>query len=390
MIKYLGSKRTMVPHILALVERLPDVRRVCDLFTGTTRVAQALKESGYFVIANDLATYSHVMSRAFIEADANNQDIAKLLRWRDDLNELPAERGYITRTFCEESRFFHPKNGARIDSIRTEIDRLDATPHERAVLLTSLMLAADRVDSTTGLQMAYLKSWAPRALNDLELRLPRLLPGAGKATQEDAVAFVEGGGTRDVDLTYIDPPYNQHSYFGNYHIWETLMRNDAPEAYGVARKRSDTRQNRSAFNSKRAFNEAFERTILGTQSRFLLVSFSNEGYITADEMRRLLAEKGHVAQVDVDFKRYVGAQIGIHNPAGEKVGSVSHTRNLEYVIVAGDRRRVIRMTEPYAAARLTTTPTRSTISSVGSPAVSTHTAPDASSGASTVFERATS
>lgn len=340
MIKYLGSKRTMVPHIQALVERLPEVRRVCDLFTGTTRVAQALKDAGHFVVANDLATYSHVMAQAFIEADADALDPAQLQTWIQELNGLPGEPGYITRTFCDEARFFHPKNGARIDAIRAAIDRLDATPHERAVLLTSLMLAADRVDSTTGLQMAYLKSWAPRALNDLELRLPRLLAGVGRATQEDAVAFVEGGGTRDIDLTYIDPPYNQHSYFGNYHIWETLMRNDAPEAYGVARKRTDTRQNRSAFNSKRAFHEAFERTVLGTESPYLLVSFSNEGYISAAEMRRLLAEKGHVVQVDVDFKRYVGAQIGIHNPAGEKVGKVSHLRNTEHLFLVGDRARV--------------------------------------------------
>ena len=25
-----------------------------------------------------------------------------------------------------------------------------------------------------------------------------------------------------IDLAYVDPPYNQHSYLGNYHVWETL------------------------------------------------------------------------------------------------------------------------------------------------------------------------
>ena len=37
-----------------------------------------------------------------------------------------------------------------------------------------------------------------------------------------------------------------------------------------------------------------------------------------------------------DSRRYVGAQIGIHNPSGEKVGTVSHLRNVEYVMLAGD------------------------------------------------------
>ncbi|HVI01884.1 MAG TPA: hypothetical protein VM869_24385, partial [Enhygromyxa sp.] len=32
-----------------------------------------------------------------------------------------------------------------------------------------------------------------------------------------------------------------------------------------------------------------------------------------------------------DFKRYVGAQIGVYNPDGDKVGQVSHLRNEEYI-----------------------------------------------------------
>jgi adenine-specific DNA-methyltransferase len=318
---------------------LPDVESVCDLFTGTTRVAQALKRAGYYVIANDVATYSYVMSKAYIEADAESIDETKLRGWLEYLSELPGKSGYYTRTFCEEARYFHPKNGVRIDAIRSAIDELPANELERAILLTTLMLAADRVDSTTGVQMAYLKAWAPRAHNDLELRLPELIAGPGRAVQQDAIEFVESGGTRDVDLTYIDPPYNQHSYFGNYHVWETLMRNDEPEAYGIAKKRIDTKEkeNKSVFNSKRMFHEAFERVILGCESKYMLVSFSNEGYITSEDMVRLLSRKGHVYKLDVDFKRYVGAQIGIYNPSGEKVGKVSHLRNKEHLFLVGEK-----------------------------------------------------
>jgi len=49
--------------------------------------------------------------------------------------------------------------------------------------LTSLIEAADRVDSTTGVQMAYVKQWAPRSAKPLELRVPELLPGPGRAIQ---------------------------------------------------------------------------------------------------------------------------------------------------------------------------------------------------------------
>ena len=342
MIKYLGSKRTLVPRISRIVTSLPDVARVCDLFTGTTRVAQALKDRGIHVVANDTATYSHELALAMIEADRDQLDLERLGQWIGQLNALPGYRGYYTRTFCEDARYFQPFNGMRIDAIRDAIDELPATRHERAVLLVSLMLAADRVDSTTGLQMAYLKHWAPRASRALELRLPDLRPGSGTAVLQDATLFVEGGGTSGVDLTYVDPPYNQHSYFGNYHVWETLMRHDRPEAYGIARKRVDTVDHRSIFNSSRQFHEAFARLIGGIQSRYILVSFSNEGFIDEADLVRIMEPKGYVEHVEVDSKRYVGAQIGIFNPAGRKVGSVSHVRNTEHLFLVGDEAAVKR------------------------------------------------
>ncbi len=340
MIKYLGSKRTLLPRIVSIVDALPSVARICDLFTGTTRVAQALKKSGYFVAANDIATYSHEMALAYIEADAESLDLARLGGWIGELNALPGKRGYYTRTFCDDSRYFQPFNGERIDAIRDRIDELPTTRHERAILLTALMLAADRVDSTTGVQMAYLKRWAARSFKPLMLRLPDLLSGTGEAVREDAIAFVESGGTRAFDLTYVDPPYNQHSYFGNYHIWESLMRHDRPDVYGIANKRIDTRENRSVFNSSRHFHEAFERLIRGIESPFLLVSFNNEGHASQQELIDLLQPKGYVEHVSVDFKRYVGAQIGIYNPSGEKVGKVSHLRNKEHLFLAGQEEMV--------------------------------------------------
>lgn len=352
MIKYLGSKRTLVPRISQIVTGIPDVSRVCDLFTGTTRVAQALKERGVHVVANDTATYSYELALALIEADRDRLDLDRLQGWIDQLSALPGYRGYYTRTFCEEARYFQPFNGMRIDAIRDAIDTLPATRYERAILLVSLMLAADRVDSTTGLQMAYLKQWAPRASHALELRLPDLLQGAGTAIRQDATTFVEGGGTSDVDLTYVDPPYNQHSYFGNYHVWESLMRHDRPPVYGIARKRVDTADNRSVFNSSRRFHEAFARLIAGIQSRYILVSFSNEGFINKADLIRLLEPKGHVECVEVDSKRYVGAQIGVFNPAGRKVGTVSHLRNKELLFLAGEEAAVKRALASVAEQRL--------------------------------------
>jgi adenine-specific DNA-methyltransferase len=340
-IKYLGSKRTLVP-VLADMAVATGATTAVDLFTGTTRVAQELKRRGLDVTAADLATYSAILSDCYIATDLDTTDLGGLDDELARLHALPGTPGYFTETFCERSRFFQPKNGARVDAIRDALERDHRGSPWFPVLLTSLMLAADRVDSTTGLQMAYLKQWAPRAHQDLELRRPDLIAGRGSTHLGDALELVDT--LPATDLMYLDPPYNQHRYFTNYHIWETLVRWDAPQHYGVACKRIDSRDDatKSAFNSKREMPLLMQSLLERARAEVLLVSYNDESWITADQMTRSLRDAGHqdVRMLAFDSKRYVGAQIGIHNPSGEKVGRVSHLRNTEYVFVAGPTDRV--------------------------------------------------
>lgn len=97
------------------------------------------------------------------------------------------------------------------------------------------------------------------------------------------------GDARDVirtlpasDLVYLDPPYNQHRYFTNYHIWETLVRWDAPEHYGIACKRADARDsaNASPFNSRLRIGAALAEVIGAARTELLVVSYNDESWIT--------------------------------------------------------------------------------------------------------------
>lgn len=337
MIKYIGSKRTLIPSILQAIGSLDGVTSVLDLFSGTSRVGHALKAAGYRVHANDHNAYAAALATCYVQADRGDhwKAAAGLIA---EFNSLPGKPGYFTETFCERSRFFQPKNGARVDAIREAIAAKSLDPELEAIVLVALMEAADRVDSTTGLQMAYLKSWAPRAHQDLVLRIPKLLPrpSAGKcsARQQEAAA---AAAAVEADVTYIDPPYNQHSYLGNYHVWETLVRWDKPEVYGVARKRVDCRSRRSVFNSRRHCHGAMRDLLRKVRSKHIVVSFNNEGFIRREEMELMLADcfgKESFAVMENDHKRYVGAQIGIYDPGGNRVGKVSHVRNKEYLYVA--------------------------------------------------------
>jgi adenine-specific DNA-methyltransferase len=344
-IKYLGSKRTLLPLIVDAVRADTRARSVLDLFSGTARVGHALKRAGFRVVANDHNAYAHTLARCYVEADYDDvmRDAERLI---EECNALPGQPGYFTQTFCEQSRFFHPKNGERVDAIRERLASLALAPELEAVMLVSLMEAADRVDSTTGVQMAYLKQWAPRAHNPLELRLPAVLPraraGKGRALALDALDAARGVET---DVAYLDPPYNQHSYLGNYHIWESLVRWDKPPCYGVACKREDVRSRTSRFNSKRQFELALAEVIRAVRARTLVVSFSDEGFVTRQWLEAQLAERGAVATIERGYKRYVGAQIGIYSPRGERVGEVSHLRNREYVFVCGSEATVARVSQ---------------------------------------------
>lgn len=329
MIKYLGSKRALLPVLERVIAEFGPIATALDLFAGTTRVGRMLKRRGVRVHSNDTATYSEVIARCAIATDARQVDPREVRQLLDELSATPPAPGYFTATFCVASRFVHPDNGARVDAIRAAIDERAPDEPLRSIALTALLLATDRVDSTTGLQMAYLKQWAPRALKPLQLREPELLDGPGSVSRLDAAECARTAGS--FDLAYIDPPYNQHSYFGNYHVWETLVRNDSPETYGVACKRVDCRTTKSPWNSKRRIRAAFEELIAAVDARHLLVSFSNEGYLPVDEIESLLSTRGPVRRIAVDHARYVGARIGIHNPAGKKVGAVSHVRNKEYL-----------------------------------------------------------
>ncbi|MGM7666617.1 DNA adenine methylase [Microbacterium sp. A93] len=341
MIKYLGSKRLLVP-VLGVLADAVGARTAVDLFSGTTRVAQEFKRRGVHTTASDRATYTGVLAGCYIATDARDIDRACLAALLADLQDTAPVRGYVTATFCEQARYFQPKNGMRIDAIRQRIEDEYADTDWYPILLTSLMEAADRVDSTTGIQMAYLKSWARRSGRDLELRVPALLEGPGDVVVGDVMQTLDT--LPAADLYYVDPPYNQHRYYANYHVWETLVRWDKPEHYGVACKRVDVRDEgtRSVFNSKRTMPAALAEVFARIRSEVVIVSYNDESWITAEDMEASLREAGHeaVAVLGFDSKRYVGASIGIHSPTGQKVGTVSHLRNTELVFIAGPREKV--------------------------------------------------
>jgi adenine-specific DNA-methyltransferase len=310
---------------------------VADLFSGSARVSHALKAAGWRVVANDELRFAATLARGLVQADSGRW-AARATRLLAELSHLPPAAGWFTATYAEAARFLHPANAARIEAIREAILRLEPEPELEAILLTALVQAADRVDSNAGHQMAFLRNLAPRAMKALQLRLPELLPrpdsGPCLVLSEDAVSLA---GAIECDVAYLDPPYDQHAYLSNYHLWETLVRWDRPEVYGRARKRLDCRTHRSAFNSRTAIAPAFARMVGALRAPTLVVSFGAEGFLGRAELERLLAGRGYLHVLEVPHRRYAGTRLGIHNERGEKVGTPGPAGTVERLYVSSDR-----------------------------------------------------
>lgn len=332
----------MIPLLTRMAQH-SGAKTALDLFTGTTRVARAFKSLGLETTAVDVASYSEIFAKTWIALDRDAVDLSELQDALGHLNSLAPAAGYFTEKFCLEARYFQPKNGERVDAIREAIDRDYRGSWLFDPLLASLILAADRVDSTTGLQMAFLKSWSRRSNTNLALRDPALMVGPGHAIRGDALEVASA--IPAVDLAYLDPPYNQHRYFSNYHIWESLVRWDKPDTYGIANKRIDARDssNKSPFNSRKTNLASLEKVIRDVNCEVMVLSYNNESWLDRDLLMDICSTKGHVELIDIDFRRYIGSTIGVYNKKGEKVGTPAHKRNLEHLVIAGPRQTVQRM-----------------------------------------------
>lgn len=344
-IKYIGSKRLLVPWLSDVIGAF-EPKTAQDLFCGTSRVAVAMRAAGIVVHANDNAHFASALAHHYVSGLRSDRRL--VARWLARLRRVPPRPGYFTETFCVASRFLTPQNGELVDAIRDEIGQ--APEQIRPTLLTSLLEAADRVDSTVGLQMAYLKQWASRALRPLELRLPDLPDGPpGLATRLDAAEAAEIGAP---DLVYLDPPYNSHRYLGNYHVWETLVRWDRPAHYGVACKRLDTKDAHSPYNSAREAGAAFRGLVDRITAPTIVVSYSDDGHMSPAEIAQILSGSRGLMVLEVPYGRHVCADIGRYTSRGDKSDRPHRTQNCERLFVAStrlDRRAVLAASRPHGA-----------------------------------------
>ncbi|HUC85671.1 MAG TPA: DNA adenine methylase, partial [Candidatus Acidoferrales bacterium] len=197
--------------------------------------------------------------------------------------------------------------------------------HERAVLLSSLMLALDEVDSTIGHFASYLNEWSPRSYNKLRLRVPHLIPASERHAvfQSDIFNLIEN---LAVDLAYFDPPYGSKNekmppsrvrYSAYYHLWTSICLNDHPPLFGKAKRRADSsdtlagsifEEYRKSDSGRFMVVEAIERLLRMARAKHVILSYGSGGRATAEELSEVIRATGKLAQVlEIEYGKNVMA-----------------------------------------------------------------------------------
>jgi adenine-specific DNA-methyltransferase len=319
-IKYMGSKKKLVKHIGDVVSVL-GCKTAIDVFTGTTRVAQYLRQNGVKTFTSDLSWASTKYANTYV----HNEDNKHLQQHINKMNDIEPVAGWLTKNYTGDvpeseikgnGRCFRSKNTTKADAARDYIERLNLKNQwEKDTLVTAVIRALDSVDNTVGVQQAYLKEWCDRSNTNINFKLPECVTGPTAEHFEGNCLEID---YPTADLAYMDPPYSGHAYSTYYHLWDSVARWDKPNTSLKVNRRidrvsgSDTYDDsmKSDWNNKEKAIHAFEKLINRMPVRYCLISYNNESIVDQEILVKSCENFGCVTLTEVDYKRNIMSQIG--------------------------------------------------------------------------------
>ena len=324
--RYIGNKTKLLPFLRKTIAKIGiPTGIVHDAFAGTAAVGRALKADGWSVHSSDLMTYSYVMQRAYVVAsdigsiDALSAQVPAIGQRPAALDGLTAIADYLSRGVPPRDGFFArnfgpaggrmyftDENARRIDGARTALHEWHTAGlvNDDAfyVLLAAIIEGADRVANTAGVYAAYIKQWQPNARRPFTVVPDAPVGSPVRCAAHQADATQVAGHLGELDLLYVDPPYNTRQYAGYYHVPELIARGWFGDDVALRGKTGliEDDEQRSDWCSKRQAPDALRALLAATGARHVLVSYNSEGVIADRELRGILRD----AAVDGRQKRF--------------------------------------------------------------------------------------
>ena len=306
--RYIGCKTKLVDWIFSLIdEQTHDVHSFCDIFAGTGVVAHRALQTYERVVVNDFLHSNNVMYRAFFApGEWSEERVQTIINEFNDINPTKIGENYFSKNFG--GKYFYHDTAKIVGYIRGRLQTLqkDLTDKEYAVLMASLIYSIDRHANTMGHFDAYHHK-APAA-HQFQMRMIEAESYNGvEIHQEDSNQLARN---INVDLTYLDPPYNSRQYSRFYHVYENLVQWKKPQLYGTALKPKE--ENMSDYCRNAAFT-AFTDLVSHINSRYLVVSYNNtyhskstssENKIKLEQLEDVLNKCGKTQVFNHEFKAF--------------------------------------------------------------------------------------
>lgn len=317
-LNYIGSKYTLFPslkpHFERIIKKCGEKVVFGDLFSGTGIVGYSIGvDSTVKVISNDIQYYSYVLNRASLSIYTGSE-IEQINTLVNEYNAIEGVFGFVSANYAEnekcERMYFSPENAGKIDAIRERIKDTKDTMSDNVYyyLLANLISSADKVASTSCVYGAYLKSLKKAALKPI--KMVGLTPDTpivkikGDVYCENVSKLVT---KLRFDVVYLDPPYNNRQYAPNYHVLETIARYDNPEIHGKTGLR-DYSDQKSDFCVKKLVAIKMEELIRDLNTKFIMISYNDEGLIGKDQFISILEKYGKLEIVEIDYKKFKAQQ----------------------------------------------------------------------------------
>ena len=335
--RYIGSKDKLAGTIIDEIKsKCPKANSVIDLMAGTGLFSLALRKRGFRVIASDVMTYSYhhltvnlLLNKAPIfeglleELGAHDKMYFYVL---DYLNHIEPNRGYFTKEFspegipeagCKPRMYFTGENASKIDAIRAKVKKWHETNRitdiEHSLLLHDLIMAANDIANIAGTYGHYLSHFVQRATQPMHLTPTVFDDDKNIKGHEIRKGYAEEIAEQlTADVCYIDPPYIKRQYAANYHILETLAREDEPEAIGESGLRP-WRDQYSNFCSKIKIRNSFQTIIESVNCKHIFISYSEDGLLALNDLIDFLSNFGVVSHKEIVYKRFKSNNSGKSN-----------------------------------------------------------------------------
>lgn len=306
--RYIGSKTKLLDWIFDTIqEETYNVHSFCDIFAGTGVMANRAISLYDHVIINDFLYSNNIIYKAFFGVgEWDKEKLCDIITGYNSLDSSKLRANYFSKNYG--GKFFEMSEAKRIGYIRQDIeDRKNClTEKEYCILLTTLIYNIDKIANTLGHFEAYIQK--PIEHKPLYLKLI----DAHSFPQVDIYREDSNQLARIIkaDVVYIDPPYNSRQYSRFYHVYETLVKWDKPELFGVAMKPAP--ENMSDYCSGRAA-QAMRDLVTHLNTRYIAVSYNNtykskssssENKIRLEELTEILMSIGRTQVFEHDYRAF--------------------------------------------------------------------------------------